>query len=586
MAGFWNSNLTSYLHKFKDEVENQFDSAVHDTADAVDAAEANCVVDVGNTNCAVDSSLRNQKETVDKVAEALNWICTQVEASAETKVEMEIRLNRKVEMLQLQLMKKGKMKQENNGAVEWKRKHDLVMAEGERLSNRQVQFENRIRGLRKELDAEKEKNVLKGMELEKVELEKSEMEKGLKERDGVCKENERLKRERRKIMEEKEELNGRLERLIEEKERMEVARNELEVELKSAKSSEMEVANNEYVMMKSTIIHLQEECARIQHEAGLREEGLQAKIKDMRQRWQSALLRVDEMESSVSSSTQPLLRQIAAFQMDQRNRAKAWSETEKGLLARIAAMEEERNGLEKIVGELKVDKHAIQEKLSLVERSVTSLNVQIAHEKKRSLQSKNHVHVLEERYAALQESTKQDCSLQKQHAREISKLRKTHEEQLHQVHSTLPLLESQKAAIEQDAKDLRLELMRLKAKPKEDLTSTGNASSHQHHTFNLEACIESPSMYNMNQTMQDLRRKEGEVKALQHQLHAMESSKSDLSEQVIRLQHQCTTMQDYDAIRQELQITKQKQEVLLELLGEKEEQLEELEEKYEKCISN
>ena len=93
------------------------------------------------------------------------------------------------------------------------------------------------------------------------------------------------------------------------------------------------------------------------------------------------------------------------------------------------------------------------------------------------------------------------------------------------------------------------------------------------------------SMLELNQLRRNLRQREGEAKTLQHQLRAVESSKKAIAEELFKISQRNAELESMaraqEKIVSERDKLSQRHDILLELLGEKEEQMEELETEFE-----
>jgi len=94
------------------------------------------------------------------------------------------------------------------------------------------------------------------------------------------------------------------------------------------------------LLLQATQRQLEDRLTRTEHEASLREDALRQEVADMRRRWQDATQRSEGIAADVHETTSPLLRQIRSLQEEGRARAAAWATAESALLDRAGAAEE------------------------------------------------------------------------------------------------------------------------------------------------------------------------------------------------------------------------------------------------------
>jgi len=99
-------------------------------------------------------------------------------------------------------------------------------------------------------------------------------------------------------------------------------------------------------LLQASQRQLQDTLARQQHEASLREESLREELAGMRQRWKDSTQRAEEIAAGVHESTKPLLHQIRALQDESRVKAQAWAASEATFMERTATAEESARSAE------------------------------------------------------------------------------------------------------------------------------------------------------------------------------------------------------------------------------------------------
>ena len=112
------------------------------------------------------------------------------------------------------------------------------------------------------------------------------------------------------------------------------------------------------INMEQDLITVRKELMLSRKQTSTMEEKMEKKLKAMQTKWQASELRNEQMTEQVSSSTRPLLRQIAALQQLLEEQRSAWSTTENVLTHRAVRAETERVRSDE---KSKIATHALEE---------------------------------------------------------------------------------------------------------------------------------------------------------------------------------------------------------------------------------
>ncbi|XP_030525334.1 golgin candidate 5 [Rhodamnia argentea] len=482
-----------------------------------------------------------------------------------------------------------------------------VMAEGEELSKKQAAQESTIRKLRAQIrEFEEEKKGL----TTKLQVEENKAES--MKRDKAATEKllqETIEKHQAELSAQKEFYTSALnaakeaEALAEARANSE-ARTELESRLREAEERE--------AMLVQTLDELRQTLSRKEQQSVFREDMLRRDIEDLQKRYQESERRCEELISQVPESTRPLLRQIEAIQEAASRKAEAWAAVERSLNSRLqeeeakaAAAEERARSVNERLSQTLSRINVLEAQISCLRAEQTQQSRSLEKERQRAaenrqeyLAAKEEADTLEGRVTQLEEETRE---LKRKHKQELQEAL-MHRELLQQE------LEREKTA--------RLELERTsrmppsavsdpKTKPGLDngiltrkLSSTSSLGSMEESYF-LQASLDSSdgmserrnagetgmSPYYMKSMTPrafeaTLRQKEGELASYMSRLASMESIRDSLAEELVNLTAQCEKLRSEAAtvpgIRAELEALRRRHSAALELMGERDEELEEL----------
>ncbi|XP_073295816.1 golgin candidate 5-like [Primulina huaijiensis] len=487
-----------------------------------------------------------------------------------------------------------------------------VMAEGEELSKKQAAQESQIRKLRsqiRELEEEK-KGLLTKLQVEENKVESMKRDKA--ETEKLLQET--VEKHQAELATQKEYYTDALnaakeaEALAEARANTE-ARTELESRLREAEDRES--------MLVQTLEELRQTLSRKEQQAVFREEMLRSDIEELQKRYQASERRCEELITQVPESTRPLLRQIEAIQETAARRAEAWAAVERSLNSRLqeaeakaAAAEEKELSISERLTQTLSRINVLEAQLSCLRAEQTQLMRSLEKERQRAAENRQE-------YLALKEESDTHEGRVKQLEEEISELRRKHKDDLHEalMHQEFlqQELEREKATRLEQERAARLPSsvvpdQILIARQKSAAFENGNLSrkissasslSSMEESYFLQSTLDSSenlterrsvvegtmSPYYMKSVTSStfeaaLRQKEGELASYMSRLASMESIRDSLAEELVKMTAQCEKLQAEAAIlpgiRAELEALRQRHSAALELMGERDEELEEL----------
>ncbi|XP_062180387.1 golgin candidate 5-like [Phragmites australis] len=478
-----------------------------------------------------------------------------------------------------------------------------VMAEGEELSKKQAAQEATIRKLRAQIrEFEEEKQRLNS----KIQVEETKVE-SIK-RDKAATEmllQETIERNQTELAAQKEFYTNALNAA---KEAEALAEARVNSEAKVELESRLREASEKETMLIKTIEELRHALTRQEQEAAFREERLKRDYDDLQKRYQSSELRYNELVTQVPDSTRPLLRQIEAMQETAARRAEAWAGVERTLNSRLqeaeakaaAAEEKERSVNERLSQSL--SRIAVLEtQITILRTEQTQLSRSLEKERQRASESRQEYLAIKEE-AAIQEGRA------KQLEEEIKELRARHKNELQEAGEHRELLEKD---LERE-KAARAELEKISSHeapkvplpdqsrnaPLRKLSSAGSINSLEESHF-LQASLDLSDNASLERRMSSesnmsyylrsmtpsafesaLRQKDGELASYMSRLASLEAIRNSLAEELVKMTEQCERLRTEAAalpgLRAELEALKQRHFQALELMGERDEELEEL----------
>ncbi|KAJ7951756.1 golgin candidate 5 [Quillaja saponaria] len=482
-----------------------------------------------------------------------------------------------------------------------------VMAEGEELSKKQAAQESTIRKLRaqtRELEEEK-----KGL-MTKLQVEENKVESIKKDKMATEKLlQETIEKHQTELAAQKEYYTNALAAA---KEAEALAEARVNNEARSELESHLREAEEREYMLVQALEELRQTLSRKEQQAVFKEDMFQRDIEDLQKRYQASERRCEELITQVPESTRPLLRQIEAMQETTARRAEAWAAVERTLNSRLqeaegkaAAAEERERSMNERLSQTLSRINVLEAQISMLRAEQTQLSKSLEKERQRAAENRQE-------YLAAKEEADTLEGRANQLVEEIRGLRQKHKQELQEALMHRELLQQE---IEKE-KAARLDLERT-SRARSDLPSitkqnsafeNGNltrkissASSlgSIEESYFLQASLDSsdsfyerrnpgePSMspyYMKSMTPSSfeaaLRQKEGELASYMSRLASLESIRDSLAEELVKMTAQCEKLQAEAAtlpgLRAELEALRRRHSSALELMGERDEELEEL----------
>lgn len=483
-----------------------------------------------------------------------------------------------------------------------------VMAEGEQLSKKQAAQEAQIRKLRAQIrELEEEKKAF----VTKLQLEESKVESIKKDKAAT----EQLLQET--IEKHQTELSGQKEyytkALNAAKEAEALAEARANSEARTQLEGRLKEAEVREAMLVQALEELRQTLSRQEQQAIDKEDMLHREIEDLQKRYQASERRCEELVTQLPESTRPLLRQIEAMQETSARKAEAWAAVERTLQSRLqeaeakaAAAEEKERSINERLSQTLSRINVLEAQISCLRAEQTQLNRSLEKERQRAAENR------QEYLAAKEEADTHEARVN-QLEEEIRELKRKHKNELQESLTHRELLqqeiEREKAARLELEKTAHLQSSASDQSPTRDKLALENgklmrklssASSvgNMEESFFLQASLDSGNFLERRNSGEStmnpyylksmtpsafeaaLRQKEGELASYMSRLASMESIRDSLAEELVKMTEQCEKLRTEAAmlpgIRAELEALRQRHTAALELMGERDEELEEL----------
>ncbi|XP_039121687.1 golgin candidate 5 isoform X2 [Dioscorea cayenensis subsp. rotundata] len=498
---------------------------------------------------------------------------------------------------------KKEQSKKSDVAVLLKEKDEIitqVMAEGEELSKKQAVQESTIRKLRAQIrEIEEEKQRLNSrIQVEETKVESIKRDKAATEKLL----QETIEKNQAELAAQKEFYTNALNAAKEAEALAESrANNEARIELERR----LREADERESMLVQSLEELRQTLSRTEQQAVFREDMLRRDLDDLQKRYQASELRYNELVAQVPESTRPLLRQIEAMQETAARRAEAWAGVERSLNSRLqeaeakaaAAEERERSMNERLSQALS--------RMSVLETQITCLRTEQTQlsrslEKERQRASENR----QEYLVAMEEAATQEGRA-KQLEEEIKELRNKYKKELQEEIASRVIVEKE---LEKE-RALRTELEKAALQEPIVVGDQGNAPTRKLPTARslgvieeshyLQASLDSTDILSERRGSGEaimspyflksmtpssfeaaLRQKDGELQSYVSRLNSLESTRDSLAEELVKMTAQCEKLRSeatiLPGIRAELEALRRRHSSALELMGERDEELEEL----------
>ncbi|KAL4387628.1 hypothetical protein GQ457_09G006680 [Hibiscus cannabinus] len=486
-----------------------------------------------------------------------------------------------------------------------------VMAEGEELSKKQAAQEAQIRKLRAQIrELEEEKKGL----TTKLQVEENKVESIKKDKTATEKLlQETIEKHQAELAAQKDFYTNALnaakeaEALAEARANNE-ARTELESRLREAQERE--------ALLVQTLEELRQTLSRKEQQAVYQEDMLRRDIEDLQKRYQASERRCEELIAQVPESTRPLLRQIEAMQETTARRAEAWAAVERSLNSRLqeaeakaAAAEERERSVNERLSQTLSRINVLEAQISCLRAEQTQISKSLEKERQRAAENRQE-------YLAAKEEADTQEGRANQLEEEIKELRRKHKQELQDALMHRERLqqevEREKAARLDLEKTVHVQSMAVSEQApiarRNSISENGSLSRRlstasslgsMEESYFLQASLDTSDgvfekrnigeatlspLYMKSMTPSAfesaLRQKEGELASYMSRLASMESIRDSLAEELVKITAQCEKLKAEAAtvpgIRAELEALRRRHTAALELMGERDEELEEL----------
>lgn len=358
--------------------------------------------------------------------------------------------------------------------------------------------------------------------------------------------------------------------------------------------------------LNKAINELRAHLAQMMDNTGWKEDHMRKEMDELRKRAEQLEARNEELAAALPNATRPLLRQVEALQAAASERLRAKSAVDRSQLERLRAAEaslakagERERAAEERIGTLITKVATLEEQIRLSQADQTRVSAEV-----RALQSENaemrlrHQKDLEAGQAKVMKANREkESGLQ-----ELSTERASHldyveqaEEKERQMRATLAALEAKVEMMSENLTKATAQSAPISMSPSASgrlprFDSMGNVSSTSFGfvgsdyaddiSLLAEGASSSAGLYATEMMSATLRQKRGEVSSLQSQLDGKEAATKALAEEIVSLTAKVEelTREKNDAPQTQKKFAEleRRHNALLELLGEREEKISEL----------
>jgi chromosome segregation ATPase len=319
-----------------------------------------------------------------------------------------------------------------------------------------------------------------------------------------------------------------------------------------------------------------------------RERELEAEIDDLRRKYQQVQLQNEDMVSAVPEATRPLLRQIRSLQHSQAAQTESWQALE-------SSFREQLKDTRLELAKMRVERSSFEEAKAELDMRLSERTLQVTELKERMLkQSAEHKHLHDER-----ERLRGELQMQTQEAKRLEAWVKQHEAQmktLAQRFDESSLVHSHEHQSVQQQLELEQRARSALEKRVEELTRAGAALEQCEDRIYAEpdSLMSSAMSFGqdkvaMTSTVEMLRsflkQKEGEIAALQLRVRESDLLKDNLASVLGKHKKSLGEAENMRIVAKQLQTKLQqltvRHELGLQMIAEKEQEIEDLKEEME-----
>lgn len=344
-----------------------------------------------------------------------------------------------------------------------------------------------------------------------------------------------------------------------------------------------EKSNNMEAKLRKEIRELQITLQTNEEQSGLREDNLRKEVSDLQLKLQQSDSKMDDLSTTMDDATTPLLRQIEHLQTQHALAIKHRDQTEQSMILRMQSVEAER-------------KKAI-EKESKLEQTIQSLSKRIEELEQELNSSQAEIKELNEEILSC-------CATNKELVEKVEKLTKEKEELIEKEIRDQEGLKSQyqrlmKEKLYEEKKQFEIRLSKAEKtnqQQQQQYQQQQQQQNQQQQSASLPAnsppSVSSRSSFDSSSTtpvsstilverlQANIRQLENQLSFYQTQLQSSSQSRDELSEEVLGMSQEIETLRkslkNLNDKDQQYQQLNGRYQTLLELLGERTEEVEEL----------
>ncbi|XP_064090426.1 TATA element modulatory factor-like isoform X4 [Macrobrachium nipponense] len=384
---------------------------------------------------------------------------------------------------------------------------------------------------------------------------------------------------------------------------------ELRKQLESTLAEAQAQAHREQEALMAQVVELQDSLSRAETQANRKERQLRADISELQQRVSEAEARSEELSGAVSAATRPLLRQMENLQSTHSTQQATWESLESTLTRRLteaqsaaAANSEKERAMREQYAEVSATAAALQTQVANLRAENTKLSSQVdlVTSKVETLTEVRHkentqIEALKASFAEeIGEIKRERDSLEQQLEIEKTALaaekKKSHSLQDQVKEREKRLLQYASGAVESHASTPRSSptpsLSRISVSGSLNESFTGSQwgdevfESSWSRGTSLYDSVRGNTTAAVDALTSQLRQREGEVHHLQSEITRYEAQRESLAQELVSVTTQLDALQnqlqDFQALQQQYKDMEQKYNALLQMHGEKVEEVEEL----------
>ncbi|KAK7081030.1 TATA element modulatory factor 1 [Halocaridina rubra] len=387
--------------------------------------------------------------------------------------------------------------------------------------------------------------------------------------------------------------------------------NEVEIRKQvEAKLDEVQTqAHREQETLMAQIVELHDALMRAETQANRKERQLRDDVTELQQRVSEAEARAEELSGAVSAATRPLLRQMENLQTTHSMQQATWESLETSLTRRL-------NETQTAAASSSEKERAMREQYAEVAANAASLQTQVANIRVENTKLSSQVDLLTSKLEVLSEArikeNTQIEALKSSFAEEIGEIKREKdslEQQLDIEKTALSAEKKKSQSLQEQLKERERRLLQLSSSVNESHASTPRSSptpslsrisisgslnesftgsqwgdevfeTNWSRGTSLYDSMRGNPTATVDALTSQLRQREGEVHHLHSEIARYESQRESLAQELVTVTTQLDALQlqlqDHQDLQQQYKDMEQKYNALLQMHGEKVEEVEEL----------